>query len=174
MRPRIIFMRGSPSVSHQCCSDVSCGWRSPLWSSHNLNFSLEGLTPPVPPLFRDTTALIKWANHLKWRMTNAFPVRHRGVVDVCYTEKWEWTCLSFKVVIQCVIVRFCSGDTVLTATEASGALKPAFWLLLLLTAFCKKPYVSTLCQGSYDIVNVVTEKLHLRKNIHQTALQNPL
>lgn len=43
-----------------------------------------GFNGPCFLLFRETTALTKWSDHLKLRMTNVFPAQHRGIVDLCH------------------------------------------------------------------------------------------
>lgn len=44
----------------------------------------EGFNGPCFLLTSETTALTKWLDHLKQRMINVFPARHRGFDDLCH------------------------------------------------------------------------------------------
>lgn len=72
------------------CSFILCAvmddWRSTHCSPHwTLNIVAQrGFNGPCFLLFRETTALTKWSDHLKLRLTNVFPAQHRGIVDLCH------------------------------------------------------------------------------------------
>lgn len=72
------------------CSFVLCSvmydWRSTHCSPHyDFNIiALEGFNAPRFLLFREITELAKWSDHLKWKMTNVFPAKHGGIVDLCH------------------------------------------------------------------------------------------